>query len=101
MKETVEQFIARGGVVKQLDAQKVPEINHVLPVKSSISMDTADLATGADLYSESATTPKHPNKVKTLKKFKLANIKASLLPKSLLGLLHSLGEETDVSRSEE
>lgn len=99
MKETIEQFMARGGVISRIESQKVPETTHVLPIKSTLSMDVIDLATGADLYSETAMVTKPTRKVKITKQ--APKIKVELLPSGLLGLLKSLGDITNAAGQQE
>lgn len=99
MKETIKQFVARGGSISRVESQKTPEITHVLPVRSTLSMDVVDLATGADLFSENAMVAKPTRKVKIVKQ--APKIKAELLPAGLLGLLKSLGDNTDAAGQQE
>ena len=100
MNETLQQFIARGGKISKLEPQEAPEAKHILSVRSTGSMDLIDLASGADLYSESAMAAKGTRRVKIDKK-KRIKINPDLLPPGLLGLLNSLGDDIDAARQQE
>lgn len=97
MKESVADFIARGGAVNLVPAQQQPQTTHTLPVKAS-TIDFLDLGQGALIYSESALEKKTRRGVKPkARKARITAINASLLPANLLGLLKTI----EVSRNEE
>lgn len=100
MRETVEQFIARGGKVNKFKGQETPVEKHVLPVRNTGSTDLIDLAGGAELYSEAAMNGRLARKVKLNSKQKKIKINADLLPSELLSLLGSL-ETKDAEKEEE
>lgn len=101
MKETVEQFLARGGLISKIPAQELPAIKHILPIKSTSSMEIIDLAGGAELYSESAMARKSTRKVKIDKRNQKININKDLLPPGLIGLLTTIGVSKDAARQQE
>jgi hypothetical protein len=97
MKESVADFVARGGAIRSIPAQEQPLVLHTLPVKAS-TIDFLDLGEGALIYSESALEKKTRRGVKPkTRKARVQAIDASLLPASLLGLLKTI----EVSRNEE
>lgn len=100
MRETVEQFVARGGKVNKIKGQETPVEKHVLPIKNTGSTDIIDLAGGAELYSEAAINSKFTRKVKLNSKQKKIKINADLLPSELLGLLGPL-ETKDAEKEKE
>jgi hypothetical protein len=101
MRETLEQFLARGGSISKIPAQEQPVTKHILPVKSTSSMDIIDLAGGAELYSESAMAGKTLRKVKIDKRNQKININKDLLPPGLIGLLNMIGVNKDAARQQE
>lgn len=91
MRETVADFLARGGYINTIDAQPIPASAHVLSVKSH-TIDIVDLGTGALIYAESTLERKAKREVKpNTRKAKTVKINASLLPANLLGLLQTIG----------
>jgi hypothetical protein len=91
MKETIADFIARGGTINRLPAQERPIVANVLSVKTSM-INIMDLDNGAHIYSETALEPKKKRGVKPKGgKTRASKINASLLPKNLLGLLRKIG----------
>jgi hypothetical protein len=101
MRETIEQFLARGGSIAKVPAQEQPAVKHILPVKSTSSMDIIDLAGGAELYSEPAMAGKSARKVKIGKRNQKININKDLLPPGLIGLLNTIGVSKDAARQQE
>ena len=91
MKETLEDFLARGGAVNRLPEAPRSEHQHVLPVRVS-SAELMDLDSGAHLYSEAALDGKPARGVKPkTSRARAPKINASLIPKSLLGLMQKVG----------
>jgi hypothetical protein len=100
MRETLKQFIDRGGKINKIEGQETPNEKHVLPVRLTGSMDLMDLADGAELYSEAAMSAKYVRKVKLTSKVKKIKINKDLLPSNLLNLLDSL-ETQDAEKKKE
>lgn len=102
MNETLQQFLARGGKISKIEAQKAPDVKHILPVRSTGSTDLIDLAGGAELFSEAAMAASKPvRKVKINKKPQGVKINADLIPPALLGLLTTLGVPSDAARQKQ
>lgn len=93
MKETVTDFLNRGGNIQRFEMVK-PEENKQLIYVKPITADRLDLADGAFFFSEDVTKSK--NLRKSRKKTKTSiNIDETLLPKSLLDLLKSMESHKD------
>ena len=95
MKESVQDFIARGGTINRVPEVQRQEPNYVINIKSS-SIEIMDLDNGAHIYSEAAMESKKKRGVKpNTGKTRAVKITASLLPQSLLGLLQNIGVKID------
>ena len=94
MKETMEQFLARGGVISKLDP--MPTKEHKYAVSSTVHFNNIyGLDEGALYFAEKAPSRKTTTKVKLSKpkKKRAPKLNLSLLPPELVVLV-SQAEET-------
>ena len=95
MKETLEQFLARGGVVSKLDPAPIKD--HKQIVSSTVhSSNIYGLDEGALYFAEKAPSRKTTTKVKLSKpkKKRAPKLNLSLLPPELVALVGKAEETT-------
>ncbi len=96
MKETLEQYLARGGKISKLDpAELAPPKQHTVP--STYSNNIYDLQEGALYFAERPVSRKTRNKVKSIedKRVRVPKLNLDLLPPELLSLIPQVEEKSD------
>lgn len=91
MKESVTDFLNRGGEIKKLSYIEPLEEKVIIPIKAK-PPEIIDLAEGSLIYSESILKPKIKKRVKRNKKI---SINESILPSSLKSLLKSVKNDEE------
>ena len=62
-KETVEDFLARGGIIKVIPKQEVPETSNLLRIESTPENRIMSLDDGAHYFAENRKSNKTPKSV--------------------------------------
>ena len=94
-KESIEQFLARGGKIEKVEAQETPETKNVMTCASSTHPHLASLANGQILFAEKMKK----RKVDKDKKF-AEKLDKSSLPQDLIDKLKKAANIEKDGRSE-
>lgn len=95
MKETLEQYLARGGKISRIEPADIQPSKQTVPM--SYSGSVYDLYDGALYFAERAVSRKTRDRVKSVedKRVRMPKLNLSLLPVELLSLIPQAQETTD------